>query len=51
MAAAARAAGVHVATGDTKVVERGKADGLYVTTAGSASSSTTHELARPHPAR
>jgi hydrogenase expression/formation protein HypE len=31
---AARAAGVHVATGDTKVVERGKADGLYVSTSG-----------------
>jgi hydrogenase expression/formation protein HypE len=34
MAAAARRAGVAVAAGDTKVVERGKADGLYVTTAG-----------------
>jgi len=34
MADAARAAGVHVATGDTKVVERGKADGVFVTTAG-----------------
>jgi hydrogenase expression/formation protein HypE len=34
MAAAARAAGVPVACGDTKVVERGKGDGLYVTTAG-----------------
>ena len=34
MAAAARAAGVAVAAGDTKVVERGAADGLYVTTAG-----------------
>lgn len=33
-AAAARAAGVPVAAGDTKVVEHGKADGLYVTTAG-----------------
>jgi hydrogenase expression/formation protein HypE len=31
---AATAAGVPVATGDTKVVERGKADGLYVTTSG-----------------
>jgi hydrogenase expression/formation protein HypE len=31
---AARAAGVPVATGDTKVVERGKGDGLYVNTAG-----------------
>ena len=31
---AARAAGVPIATGDTKVVERGKADGLYITTSG-----------------
>jgi hydrogenase expression/formation protein HypE len=34
MADAARAAGVAVVAGDTKVVERGKADGLYVTTSG-----------------
>ena len=34
MAAAARNAGVSIATGDTKVVERGKADGLYITTSG-----------------
>jgi hydrogenase expression/formation protein HypE len=34
MARAAAAAGVAIAAGDTKVVERGKADGLYVTTAG-----------------
>ena len=34
MARAAREAGVVVATGDTKVVERGKGDSLYVTTAG-----------------
>jgi hydrogenase expression/formation protein HypE len=34
MARAAAAAGVPVATGDTKVVEHGNADGLYVTTAG-----------------
>jgi hydrogenase expression/formation protein HypE len=34
MAAAARRAGVAVVAGDTKVVEHGKADGLYVTTAG-----------------
>jgi hydrogenase expression/formation protein HypE len=34
MAAAARRVGVAVAAGDTKVVERGKADGLYVTAAG-----------------
>jgi hydrogenase expression/formation protein HypE len=34
MGAAARAAGVVIAAGDTKVVERGKADGLYITTTG-----------------
>ncbi len=34
MKAAAAAAGVTIVTGDTKVVERGKGDGLYVTTAG-----------------
>jgi hydrogenase expression/formation protein HypE len=34
MAAAAEQAGVSIATGDTKVVERGKADGLYITTTG-----------------
>jgi hydrogenase expression/formation protein HypE len=34
MAAAARAAGVAIVTGDTKVVQRGKADGCYINTAG-----------------
>jgi hydrogenase expression/formation protein HypE len=34
MAEAAAAAGVSVVTGDTKVVQRGKGDGCYVTTAG-----------------
>ncbi len=34
MSAAAAASGVAIVTGDTKVVERGKGDGLYVTTAG-----------------
>ncbi|MBV9411516.1 MAG: hydrogenase expression/formation protein HypE [Acidimicrobiia bacterium] len=34
MAAAAAAAGVQIVTGDTKVVERGKADGCYINTAG-----------------
>jgi hydrogenase expression/formation protein HypE len=34
MAAAARRSGVVVAAGDTKVVERGRADGVYVCTAG-----------------
>jgi hydrogenase expression/formation protein HypE len=34
MAAAARRAGVRIVGGDTKVVEHGKADGMYITTAG-----------------
>jgi hydrogenase expression/formation protein HypE len=34
MRAAAAAAGVVIATGDTKVVDRGKGDGVYVNTAG-----------------
>jgi hydrogenase expression/formation protein HypE len=34
IAAAAEAAGVRVVAGDTKVVERGHADGMYVTTTG-----------------
>ncbi|MCF8178997.1 MAG: hydrogenase expression/formation protein HypE, partial [Sulfuritalea sp.] len=34
MAQAARAAGVPVVTGDTKVVERGKGDGIFITTTG-----------------
>lgn len=34
MAAAAKAAGVTVVTGDTKVVQRGKGDGCYINTAG-----------------
>jgi hydrogenase expression/formation protein HypE len=34
MRAAAEAAGVRVVTGDTKVVQRGKADGCYINTAG-----------------
>jgi hydrogenase expression/formation protein HypE len=34
MGAAARAAGVPVVTGDTKVVERGKADGMFINTTG-----------------
>ena len=34
MQTAAAAAGVAIVTGDTKVVERGKGDGLYITTAG-----------------
>src|SRR5919199_986543 len=34
MAAAAKAAGVSIVTGDTKVVQKGKADGCYINTAG-----------------
>ncbi|MDI6747094.1 MAG: hydrogenase expression/formation protein HypE [Rhodocyclaceae bacterium] len=34
MAAASRAAGVPVVAGDTKVVERGKGDGVFITTTG-----------------
>jgi hydrogenase expression/formation protein HypE len=34
MAAAATAAGVQIVTGDTKVVQKGKADGCYINTAG-----------------
>ncbi|MEZ5841501.1 MAG: hydrogenase expression/formation protein HypE [Hyphomicrobiales bacterium] len=34
MAAAAAKAGVAIVTGDTKVVERGKADGVFITTTG-----------------
>lgn len=34
MVSEARAAGVRIVTGDTKVVERGSADGIYITTSG-----------------
>ncbi len=34
MASAARAAGVPIVTGDTKVVEQGKGDGVFITTTG-----------------
>ncbi len=34
MGAAAREAGVKIVTGDTKVVERGKADGVFISTTG-----------------
>jgi hydrogenase expression/formation protein HypE len=44
MAEAAAAAGVPVAAGDTKVVERGKVDGLYVNTAGVGLVATDVEL-------
>ena len=48
MAGAAAAAGVTLVTGDTKVVERGKADGLFVNTTGIG---TVHDGFRPDPAR
>ena len=34
LGAAARAAGVEIVTGDTKVVEAGHGDGIYINTAG-----------------
>ncbi len=34
MAETARAAGVRIVTGDTKVVDRGKGDGIFINTAG-----------------
>ena len=51
MAAAANAAGVPVVTGDTKVVERGKGDGVFITTTGvgvvPAGVTISGDLARP----
>jgi hydrogenase expression/formation protein HypE len=44
MAAAARDAGVAIVTGDTKVVQRGKADGLFINTAGIGLPQTPWEL-------
>ena len=44
MAEAARVAGVQVVTGDTKVVEKGKADGCYINTAGVGVLNTDHRL-------
>jgi hydrogenase expression/formation protein HypE len=44
LAAAARAAGVRLVTGDTKVVPAGAADGLYITTAGIGVIPTGREL-------
>ena len=48
MAEAATAAGVSIVTGDTKVVERGKADGLFVNTTGIG---MLHDGFRPDPSR
>jgi hydrogenase expression/formation protein HypE len=47
MARAAQAAGVAVVAGDTKVVERGSADGLFITTAGVGRMRAT--FGRPQP--
>jgi hydrogenase expression/formation protein HypE len=51
MRVAAATAGVEIVTGDTKVVERGKADGCYVNTAGVGTFDRPHrlgaDLARP----
>jgi hydrogenase expression/formation protein HypE len=44
MATTAREAGVDIVTGDTKVVERGACDGLYVTVTGVGEVTVTHEL-------
>lgn len=44
MAAAAAEAGVTIVTGDTKVVERGKADGMYINTTGVG---LLHPVVRP----
>ncbi len=48
MAAAAHRAGVMVIAGDTKVVENGKADSMYITTTGLG---RVHERARLDPSR
>lgn len=48
MARAAEAAGVSVVTGDTKVVEKGKADGCYINTAGVGIRQTEHQLGIAH---
>jgi hydrogenase expression/formation protein HypE len=44
IAATAREAGVQIVTGDTKVVARGEADGLYINTAGVGMLRTGHDL-------
>lgn len=44
MAAAAAASGVAVVAGDTKVVNRGAADGIYITTAGTGVVAARHQL-------
>jgi hydrogenase expression/formation protein HypE len=48
MAVAARDAGVPVVTGDTKVVERGKGDGVFITTTGIGVVAPGRELSGRH---
>ncbi len=48
MAAAAAEAGVAIVTGDTKVVQRGKADGLFVNTAGVGVMRTSRPMGQAH---
>jgi hydrogenase expression/formation protein HypE len=48
MAEAAAAAGVPIVTGDTKVVDRGAADGLYISTSGVGAIPTGRELSAAH---
>ncbi len=48
MAKEARAAGVKVVTGDTKVVERGSADGVFITTSGIGVLPPERNLASEH---
>ena len=48
MARAAADAGVSIATGDTKVVQRGKADGLFINTAGVGLVRTTRPVGQMH---
>lgn len=45
MAQTARTAGVAIVTGDTKVVERGKADGLFISTSGIGQCLWSHRIA------
>jgi hydrogenase expression/formation protein HypE len=48
MAKAAADAGVAIVTGDTKVVQRGKADGLFINTAGVGLARATWPLGQAH---
>jgi hydrogenase expression/formation protein HypE len=48
VAAAAEAAGIAIVTGDTKVVERGKGDGLFINTSGVGVVSTALDIGARH---